>query len=215
MPAKPLSSPPTHLQALKHFRWVQRQDAVIGTILVLAFLLCCGMLAMGMTSQEVFVSLVGTMMLLSGWVVILMFRSSWFVLLLMARCKMLPNTTARYATAYLQKRAPVVEEEDQPPPKIEGIHLKALVAMGWIKPIDGLFALATLILWGLCVGTFLQHDVNLAKGLLFGCFGFFNISLWSLMLAFRCSWFILQLSADLRKIPEEAIRLIFLFERRA
>lgn len=291
---------PTALAALRHFRWIQRYDTFMAAIVAVAMVVSL-LLAWRYSIKEALLPFMATTMLSSVWMIVLLFRCSWFVLLLMARCKMLPDTTARHAMAYVQ-RAPINDDiDDGPPPRLAGAHLKALIAAGWLKRADGVMAVLVLVSWIICIynlcpagtpygliesrqgGNDTNIYVNLAvvrggsnnvpllddygrtvgwtnvfmssmakvfseatnhdqviyfppgifrldglrwqgatkhtadsliRGAVWGLIGIFVASVWAVALAFRCAWFVLQLSADVRQIPLEAMRLIYLFDRR-
>lgn len=196
---------------LRHLKWVQPYDYLMATFLGLggigttwSFLNGTGLL----TTSILFFVLSCSQL----WLVSLLFRCSFFVVQLMAKVKTLADTTARHALAYIHKKEPEPEELE-----IRFLFNKAqletLRDVGWLKPWDYAVAITLGLTWATTVVLLVQRLpgwVPLPLGV--GCF---LTTTWCVVLCFRTSWFVLQVFADLSSVPREALKLIYLFERKA
>jgi len=90
---------------------------------------------------------------------------------------------------------------------------KALLSVGFLKPVDAVFA-AFLLLGAIVFGVLLATDqVSLTVFFVFSALGFVTFQAWVFILMFRVLWFVLQCLAAIKTIPADAAKLAVTFAR--
>src|SRR4051812_39461944 len=104
-------------------------------------------------------------------------------------------------------------EQIQPPPPERLTQYEALKQAGWIQTPD--WILLWLLSVDLVVGI-ISWIIGKATIWSIGtvCFLFLGIvGLWTVMLAFRATYFILQLMADFKTLPQDAAKIAVSYQR--
>lgn len=100
-----------------------------------------------------------------------------------------------------------------PIPKQQPSQFTALRQVGHIQNVDFVFttlvvgAILTLAVWPMVGTPTFQQLVGL------GFAGIGVVLLWLVCLAFRCSWFVIQVWSSMKLLPEDAARLAIAFQR--
>jgi hypothetical protein len=197
----------THLDALRHFRWIQPYDYVAALILMGGLVFS---IRMSWASSLLYSLL--TVNFTALWGVCVLFRCSFFILQQMARCKTLPDRTAQLTLSYLQQQPPPSEDQEQEPYLINAAKFTVLRRLGWVKPIDYLIVILIIVGWVTAGVSLWNHRVDIVGVALTSSVVMSGV--WCVIMAFRCGWFVLQLGSDLRDVPAQAIKLVLTFERR-
>jgi hypothetical protein len=201
---KPIENVKTELDALKFFGWILPLDYAIGTIMAVLFILTVITHFMDSLLSRFF-SMADTIVV-ELWAVWLLFRANYFVLQLAAMVKLLPDMAARIALPYL--RDTLERQQEEPLPKIS-VAWPILREFGWVGAFDYVMASLVLILAILaivlaCLGQpwwIFMMAISLV------------LAFWIVQLGFRCAWFVLQVMADLKLLPQSTARLVLLFSR--
>jgi len=203
----------TELDALKFFGWILPWDYVVGGLaFALLMALACTIAQMLIGGTEAFLLasfLLSTgLMMLEGWAVWLLFRANYFVLQLAAMVKLLPDMAARIALPYL--RDTIEKQQEEPLPKIS-VAWPILRQLGWAGTFDYVIAGVIAILAVLAIMLACLDQLLWAVRALMATNVFF--AFWAVQLGFRCGWFVLQIMADLKLLPQSTARLVLLFSR--
>jgi hypothetical protein len=127
----------------------------------------------------------------------LLYRGAYFTLQVMATVKLMPEQAARLALPHIGGE--VAYEF----PKIS-VNFKILRELGWVQPAD--YVLSTM------TSLFLLSSLRLGPLGIYAASA--TVAAWGVLLAFRGSYFTLQVMAEIHSLPEETARLIIIFQRR-